>query len=139
MYNIYNIANYLIEKCPDITNMKLQKLVYYAYVDYLMSNNKKLIKENLEAWVYGHVIRELYMEFSKYSYKKIKISPKGNSSILNKDIISFLDSVIEIYGHLDANELSDKVHGELPWQEAYKNSDWSLNIIKDSIIKEFYI
>lgn len=140
---IFDTANYILSKCPKISNMKLQKIIYYSHIDYLLKTNTPLIDTNIypiEAWIYGPVIRELYMEFSKYSYKDItEPSKKGNINNLTTDQINSLDAIIKEYGDLSASDLSDKTHSETPWIEAYQKSrDWSENIITDKKLTSYY-
>ena len=61
---ISDIADYFITKNHEygdyITNLKLQKLVYYAQAWYLAFLDKPLFDEDFEAWVHGPVNRDLY-------------------------------------------------------------------------------
>ena len=48
-----------------ISNMKLQKMVYFAHADFLQSTDKPLVREVFEAWDHGPVIPQLYQSFKK--------------------------------------------------------------------------
>ncbi|MEK0309052.1 Panacea domain-containing protein [Candidatus Phytoplasma citri] len=66
---IFDVANYIIKTNKSkITNMKLQKLVYYTYAKYLVENNQPIFKEPIEAWLHGPVFPHLYNEFKHYTY-----------------------------------------------------------------------
>ncbi|WP_265332888.1 Panacea domain-containing protein [Mulberry dwarf phytoplasma] len=52
--------------------MKLQKIIYYAHAFHLVNQKQKLINSTLQAWIYGPVFPELYIEFCKYSYNPVK-------------------------------------------------------------------
>lgn len=57
---IINIAKYLFLHIDNITNLKLQKIMFFTYVDYYRKYNEELLFEDqFEAWVYGPVIPEL--------------------------------------------------------------------------------
>ena len=43
-----------------ITNLKLQKLVYFAQRVSLALNNKALFQEEIQAWKHGSIVPELY-------------------------------------------------------------------------------
>ena len=136
---IFDIANYIISECDTITNMKLQKLVYYSHANFLIQNNKPLISSDIEAWIYGPVIRVLYQEFSSFSYKSIdKESQKGNKSKLTESEKKSIDEILILYQNISAGDLSDKTHAEDPWQDAYKSTDWSENIITNDSICSYY-
>lgn len=61
------IANYFLGIADNngkpISPMKLLKLVYYAHGWHLALSGNPLIKENVEAWRFGPVVRCLYDEF----------------------------------------------------------------------------
>lgn len=45
--------------------MKLQKLVYYAHAWWLAQTGQPLFEEDVEAWPWGPVIRNLYVDFKE--------------------------------------------------------------------------
>ncbi len=49
-----------------ITNLKMQKLVYYAYAWTLVKNDRKLFDEPIQAWANGPVVPSLYQELKCY-------------------------------------------------------------------------
>ena len=49
-----------------IDQMKLQKLLYYAHAWHLAMNNKPLFDEDIEAWPWGPVVRDIYNETRSY-------------------------------------------------------------------------
>lgn len=137
--NLFNVANYIISKCDNITNMKLQKLVYYSHIQFLITQNEPLINSNIEAWVYGPVIRELYQEFSRFSYKNITTqSTLGNIANLTENQKKAIDDILILYKDKSNEELSNKTHSEDPWQDAYQSSDWSENIISNESLLKYY-
>lgn len=63
-----DVAKYLLilvdrEAGDAITQLKLQKLMYIAQGIHLALYDKPLLKEEIEAWQHGPVVRELYNEF----------------------------------------------------------------------------
>jgi len=67
--------------------MKLQKLVYYCQVWSIVWDGKSLYKENIEAWINGHVVRELYEKHKgMYEIKEASfIADLGDISKINED------------------------------------------------------
>lgn len=64
-----NVANYIIDNWSDkfeITNLKLNKLVYYSQVESLRKYNRPLFDDIVEAWQYGPVEPVVYHTFSSY-------------------------------------------------------------------------
>jgi len=138
--------------------MKLQKLVYFAHGWYLAIQDKALIEEPVEAWQYGPVIRSIYDEFKKYGRNYIqtkatyydfsskpfhKFDYKINEN--DKKDSKLLDDIWDIYGALDAYELSRITHYEnSPWtiivtenRDKFNQIYWS-TIIPNDMIKAYF-
>ena len=47
-----------------VTNTKLQKLLYFVQGVYLAKHNKKAFEDNIIAWKYGPVIKDIYYNSS---------------------------------------------------------------------------
>ena len=69
------IADYIIKCCRDrgelITNLHLQKLVYYAQAWYLALYDKPLFDEEFQSWISGPVQPELHDRFKSYKWNPI--------------------------------------------------------------------
>jgi uncharacterized phage-associated protein len=76
MYNpIYLSNNFLMrsfEQGIPITPMKLQKMLYFLYRDYLQETETALFGERFMAWQYGPVLDSVYQEFETYRSNAIK-------------------------------------------------------------------
>lgn len=126
MYTVFDIANWFLRNIKDITNKKLQKLVYYAYSWHLVFNNEsandlsvRLFNSKFEAWVHGAVVPELYDKYKQYGSG---ILPSNNDKLppFSADEIDVLNQVVEIYGNYNGNELESINHQESPWLNARK-------------------
>ncbi|HYM19622.1 MAG TPA: type II toxin-antitoxin system antitoxin SocA domain-containing protein [Candidatus Kapabacteria bacterium] len=143
MATLHEIANYFIEKAYEnnkpISNKKLQKLVYYAQVWFLVHYNTKLFRDKIEAWIHGPAIPALYSKYRRFSYGNL---PQPTESInLPNSITAFLDEVWRVYGKLDANYLEQLTHSELPWQQAREGLDINQSSSKEinmTFAKNFY-
>lgn len=136
--NIFEVAKYFINTMP-MTHKKLQKMCYYAYVWYYVLNNKHLFDNNFEAWEHGPVDPCLYQEYKKYKYRTIDMNYNLN---INEEIELFLDMIIDKYGKLNAGDLEDLSHLELPWKIARGDKlsfESSNEPIDDRDIREFYL
>ena len=75
MLNCFDIADYFVRLANEtgdyISNLKLQKLVYYAQAWYLAISDEALFEEDFEAWVHGPVIPELYQEYKSFGWRPI--------------------------------------------------------------------
>jgi uncharacterized phage-associated protein len=123
MISALDVAWYFVQKGngdSSITQLKLQKLCYYAQGFYLAKYGVPLFFEAIEAWDYGPVVSELRELHSHRGADKI--SPNEDAfGVLISDttIISILDEVWVQFGHHKAGKLVDMTHAESPWIEAY--------------------
>ena len=124
MHSSLNIANYLIDKTehPRLTPMQIIKLVYLCHGWMLGLYGRPLIKEDVEAWQYGPVIRELYRAVKGFRSKPV-IGPLGKqSSDLDFDDkeTSIINQVFDIYGGHTGIELSRLTHMTgSPWHKTW--------------------
>ena len=143
-YTPSHIANFFLEKKDhDISNLKLNKLVYIAEGFSLALLDRDLFSEPIEAWRYGPVIPSLYNEFKKYgstiikgfSRQKLKKYPKINNKDNNiKDVLSIVWDYYKGETGLNLINLTHEVG--TPWDIAYKPN--ANNIICKDAIKKYY-
>lgn len=137
------IAQYFIWKAQkeknELTNKKLQKLLYYAQAWNLVFKDKPLFKEKIEAWVHGPAVRSIYNKYMRYGFNSI--SESGKDIPTKKGLTKFLDNVWKVYGKFDGDYLEDLTHNEYPWQEARRGleeSEPSSRVIDLKIMKRYY-
>ena len=112
-----DVADYILEKRGSMSSVKLQKLVYYAQAWHLVWNDEPLFEEEIQAWVGGPVVVELYKKHRGI----FKLNPRhfgGDPTRINSKSKEDIDKVIEFYGDRDAQWLSDLTHMEDPWKIA---------------------
>lgn len=115
MHKIYDaeiIAKWIINKIhPE--PLKLQKLLYlaqgYSYAFY----DRPLFHDELEGWVHGPVVRDVYNMFREYQYNCIDIS--FNIEELDKEAEEILEYIIKRFGKYDSKYLEKLSHGQEPW------------------------
>lgn len=116
----YDVADYFIRLANEtgsyISNLKLQKLVYYAQAWHLAIHDTPLFEDDFEAWVHGPVIPALYQEYKHLGWKPILKDVKKPS--FSEAVQNFLDEVSEVYFSCDAYELERMTHQEDPWVKA---------------------
>ena len=74
MYSAVDVARYIIWYCKrqgySISNLKLQKILYFVQAEFLVNTGKPCFSEEIEAWDFGPVVPEVYHEF-KFSVVQI--------------------------------------------------------------------
>lgn len=122
MLNCHQIADYFLfkldEECGDtISNLKLQKLVYYAQGYHLAIFDKPLFEETIEAWMHGPVVPDLYQKFKHNGSGAIPAINNIDFTVFDEDTQSLLDEVYSIYNQYSAWALRNMTHEEAPWKE----------------------
>jgi uncharacterized phage-associated protein len=124
MTSALDVAWYFVQKGngdPSITQLKLQKLCYYAQGFYLAVFGEPLFSEAIEAWELGPVVVKLRQTLSHRGAETIHPyeSPFGQN-IIDEGIRAYLEKVWLCVGHHKAGKLVDMTHAESPWKETYK-------------------
>ncbi|MEG3987868.1 DUF4065 domain-containing protein [Microcoleus sp. S28C3] len=126
MIDCLNAARYFIIRAyedgieAEMTNMKIQKLLYYAQSLHLALYNEPLFAEEIQAWRYGPVCPPAYRFYSDFEAKQLPIPPKESLSDFPSEKKELLEEIWDYFGGYHAYRLSDMTHGEFPWKKARK-------------------
>ena len=67
-YSVNNISSYILVRClkknKPITNIQLQKILYYTQIEYYKLNQTFLFKEDFVARRFGPVINTIYYQYN---------------------------------------------------------------------------
>ncbi len=118
-----HIANFFINffhKHGDyLTNLKLQKLLYFSQAWHLAFYENPLFDDEIQAWVHGPVVPNIYRQFKKYEWHPIDEQPAEPK--LNDSLVSYLKEIVDYYGNYSAYELEKITHTSKPWLLARKD------------------
>lgn len=115
------VADFLLaesrERGEVLTNLKLQKLLYYAQAWHLVLHGGPLFEEDMQAWVHGPVLPSQYKRFSGNEWRPItQVIDKPHIGV--KGVEEFLSEIIDVFGSESAVALEQMTHREHPWMEA---------------------
>ena len=156
VYNVLDVSceaiNYSNEKGYGISNLKLQKILYFIQAYFLITVDEKCFKEKIEAWDFGPVVPEVYSEFKQYGAGNIpsvsnymirdKNHPwnyekkKFDSSVINENDKKRIRAVIDEFADYSATYLVSLTQSQAPWYDAYQK--YKNNEITVDAIKEFF-
>lgn len=138
-----HISDFLLcesrERGEVLTNLKLQKLLYYSQAWHLVRKDQALFKEDFQAWVHGPVLPSQYKRFKAFEWRPITenvVLPK-----LSDELASYLKEIVDVFGSETAINLELMTHKELPWKEARQElapDQSSTAIISKESMKAFY-
>jgi uncharacterized phage-associated protein len=137
------VADFLLcesrERGDLLTNLKLQKLIYYSQAWYLATKDRSLFEEDFEAWVHGPVLRSQYFRFRDFTWKPI--TTEIEMPMVTAPIVGHLNEVVDVFGSETAVALELMTHREKPWIDARGaiSMDTPSNaIITKASMKEYY-
>lgn len=114
------IADYIIWSAHRhgsfISNLKLQKLLYYAHAWHLALHEEALFAGRIEAWVHGPVVPSVYRRFKGYGFRNIDAAVERPD--LGAATEGYLDEFLRQYLPFDAYALELMSHQEEPWLDA---------------------
>lgn len=108
--------NELDRKAGDsVTNLKLQKLVYYAQAWAMALLGRPLFAEKVEAWAHGPVVDVVYQEYKHHGHGSLPRTRKKPRFAPEERVI--LEDVLAVYGERSAKFLEALTHSEKPWEQ----------------------
>lgn len=93
--------------------LKLQKLLYLAQGFSYAFYDKELFEDDIEAWVHGPVVPNVYHEYSTFKYNPISVNYELPE--FSQDILDVLNYVKDNYSRYDAKFLEEMTHNQEPW------------------------
>ena len=148
-----DVAKYILSKIA-CTQLKLQKLVYLCFADYLCDTGKELFTDKIYAFKYGPVVDTVYKRYKEYGYKPIDeekkdIDSKNISEMPAKSRILFaeygteklisIEKTLKKYGNLSAADLVDLTHKDnAPWSKSFKGLGKLYSAMKLDTIKKYH-
>jgi uncharacterized phage-associated protein len=115
MATVFDVAAYILAKRGEMTTWKLQKLVYYCQAWSLVWDEQPLFHGRIEAWANGPVCPDLY--YRHRGQFRVSSIPEGDPEALTLAQRETVDSVLDYYGNMNGQFLSDLTHAERPWKE----------------------
>ncbi len=154
-YNVLDVCRYVInysnEKDYGISNLKLQKILYFiqAYFLSYTESHKPCFAEEIEAWDFGPVVPAAYHEYKQYgsgdiptitSYINFDVDNiweisrvDFNDDCICEDDKAIINGVVDKFSDYSATDLVTLTHNQAPWKDAYephKNKEITIDAIR---------
>ena len=137
------VADYLVafslRHGDPISNLKLQKLLYYAEGWYLAFYSKSLFSADIQAWPRGPVVYPVWKHFNGYRWKPIS-RPTTMPEVPQK-VGAHIKELMAAYGDFSAYTLERMTHQEKPWIEArqgLQDGERSNRVISRNTMRTFF-
>ena len=155
-YKVLDVARYIINYSNKmeygISNLKLQKLLYFVQAEFLAFTERKqpCFIEEIEAWGLGPVVPEVYQEFKQYGSSNIPtiikyyevndnweiVEKKYNQNCIEPQDRETINQTVDGFADYSATALVNITHNQDPWNEAYEEG--MNRIISKKAIKEYF-
>lgn len=122
--DVTNLFLYWANRDGDVlTNLKIQKLLYYAQAWHLVNFGRPLFADAIQAWDLGPVVPGVWKALTKFGPRPIAYKDhKGEEQNgFSKKQLDYLQEFYRVYGRFSAHELVNMSHNESPWIEAYQH------------------
>jgi|GEM_PF-234643 len=112
------------------SNLKLQKLLYYAQGYALVLLGRPLFRERIKAWEHGPVVPQIWQQFRAHEAETLP-RPDGFDAVsMPSSVRAILDRVYVEFGQFEAWRLRDMTHQERPWAETPRNAAIPLELMR---------
>lgn len=138
MYTAIDLSKYIVLKCIQdehpISNLQLQKILYYIQKDFL-SRDVLAFSDSIEAWQFGPVVPNVYYYYCGYG--AMPISSTHEIYEVDSEDKSRIDAIVEEKRRLDPWTMVAETHKEnSAWDQIYKNGLGNHQIIPTDLIKK---
>lgn len=158
IYNVLDVCRHIInyseEKDYGVSNLKLQKLLYFVQAYFMLEkrDHAPCFHEKIEAWGFGPVVPEAYQEWAQCgscdipkieSYMVIDKDNIWNSyrvqyydDIIDENDKELIDRVIDLFADYTATDLVSLTLCQGPWLDVYEEGQYN-EITTDALWRYF--
>jgi uncharacterized phage-associated protein len=139
MPSCFDAADYFRARCDAdagdlMSNLLLQKLVYYAQGLHLALYHAPLFPESVEAWMHGPAVPALWQKFKEFKTQALPpLEAKPSRDVFSAEQLELLNGVWVLYGQFSARKLESMTQNEAPWKDAELN-----NVISQESLERFF-
>lgn len=136
MTSAFDVAKYYLKLADDdsgelLSNMKLQKLLYYAQGFHVAILGTPLFNERILAWIHGPVVGKVYYEYKKYGNQGIPATDENVGLNIPEEALKIVDDVYYGFGQFSAWKLREMTHEEPPWANTQNGEEISLKDMEE--------
>lgn len=118
-----------------ISNLKLQKILYFLQADFLVNEGEPCFDEEIEAWDYGPVVPEIYHAYKFYGGNSIPCYEEGfGGYIFRKPRV---DKMLIKCKPYSASQLVQATHAQKPWIDAFHKGCGT--VISKGSIRDYFL
>lgn len=132
---VLSLSEYVIRHASElnknITNLKLQKTLYYLQGYCFKKFNEAAFEEEIQNWQYGPVAPAAYFAYSSYGSDSLVVNQNSIIESVPMPKKQVFNVVIEKCLEIPARKLVQMTHEEDPWRETNQNQEITSESIKN--------
>lgn len=139
-YNVLDVSQYVIkysnERDYGISNLKLQKILYFIQAYFLIEKNEPCFDNKIEAWGFGPVIPDAYDKYRQYANSDIPTEDYfvidenniwNSKRVKYQDIIAdadkkLINKVVNKFANCSLSYCTALTQNQSPWIDAYNRN-----------------
>lgn len=120
-----------------MSNLRLQKLLYFVQAQFLVYGPGACFSEEIEAWDFGPIVLDVYYKYALCGSGHIPYPTKRTNfeAIASADK-EMIVSILELAANYSTSALVQIIHQQKPWRDAYNR--WFDRTISHSSLKSFF-
>jgi uncharacterized phage-associated protein len=156
MFDARVVANAVLDRAElrgrAVTNLDLQKIVYFLHGHSLIAYNTPLVNGEFEAWTYGPVHRVLYDAFKVFNdtpvdgrataFDPIRRTIRELPRLSDPHALALLDNVLDFYLDMPTRALVELTHSTgTPWTRTVEHAERRVNVgmkIPNALISKYF-
>lgn len=142
MADVFDVAEFFIRVAnqredDQMTNLKLNKLLYYAQGVFLARTGVPLFSDSIEAWPFGPVVADVYHRYKECGRNPIQSNGDIDRSRFKEDEFETLLDVMRELGQYTGASLVSLTHrAGTPWSNAINAG---LQVLPREDIRRFFV
>lgn len=134
------IVEYAYKKASPVSNLQLQKILYFLWVDFYKELKEYIFNDPFEAWALGPVVRNVYYDFCSFGSMTILPFIAGINNVklsCSEDERNIIDKILDKYVTVSAGDLVTLSHRPgRAWDVVYRKGEGSSSRIPFDMIIE---
>lgn len=139
MYKVLDVCRHAIYysniKTYGISNLRLQKILYFIQAYFYRIKHVPCFAEDMEAWDFGPVVPSAYMRYKQFGAGEIPNYRATEQKIFDQRDRAIIESVIDLLSAYSTTQLVEISMRQKPWMQAH--FPYGRNTISANSMKTF--
>ena len=140
MYSVLDIARYIILKEREeghfVSNLKLQKILYFIQAEFLVVRGEACFFEDIIASEFGPIVLEVYHEYKVFGGASIPFNLKISMPYIRSEDKKLIDDMLDMVRRYSASTLTKISINQMPWTDTYSRRKGG--VISRKLIREYF-